>query len=175
MSCEASDTTADLPPMTPMEEKKYGSMGVRMQYFHNYFKKEFDEIYELADGKFYERGMSLPIFLQTANEFRRHLEGHHHIEETYIFPVLAKKMPTFQDDDQHKTSHKKIHDGLDALAALITRFRQEPNTYSPVELRSCLDGFREPLMTHLDEEVHDLRAENMRKYWTLEEMSQIPM
>jgi hypothetical protein len=42
-------------------------------------------------------------------------------------------------------------------------------------MRACLDGFREVLFTHLDEEVNDLRGENMKKYWTLEELEAIPM
>lgn len=30
-------------------------------------------------------------------------------------------------------------------------------------------------MRHLDEEVEDLAGENMKKYWTLEELNEIPM
>lgn len=30
-------------------------------------------------------------------------------------------------------------------------------------------------MRHLDEEVQDLSAENLKKYWTLEELDKIPM
>jgi len=44
--------------------------------------------------------------------------------------------------------------GLDALHALITKVRENPSSYSPADLRACLDSFREPLMTHLDEEVY---------------------
>lgn len=32
---------------------------------------------------------------------------------------------------------------------------------------------REVLMRHLDEEVADLQGENLRKYWTLEEVERI--
>lgn len=79
-------------------------------------------------------------------------------------------MPSFREDDNHRSKHKKIHDGeplttlspmwnanrdigLDAIHALITRFKAEPSSYSPDELRACMDSFREPLLTHLDEEV----------------------
>ena len=34
---------------------------------------------------------------------------------------------------------------------------------------------RDVLMNHLDEEVDDLRGENMKKYWTLEEVDRIMM
>lgn len=35
--------------------------------------------------------------------------------------------------------------------------------------------FRGVLMRHLDEEVKDLGAENMKKYWTLEEVDRMVM
>jgi hypothetical protein len=42
---------------------------------------------------------------------------------------------------------------------------------APTEMRGCLDGFREVLFNHLDQEVNDLKGENLRKYWTsLEEL-----
>ncbi|CAO1620761.1 unnamed protein product [Parajaminaea phylloscopi] len=45
------------------------------------------------------------------------LEGHHHIEETYIFPLLAKKMPSFGKGAQHTAEHEVMHHALEALAA----------------------------------------------------------
>lgn len=42
-------------------------------------------------------------------------------------------------------------------------------------MRACLDGFREVLFTHLDEEVKDLEGENLKKYFSLEELESIPM
>ncbi|KAF8514969.1 hemerythrin/HHE cation-binding motif-containing protein [Gautieria morchelliformis] len=146
-----------------------------MQDFHTYLKYEFDELYALADGSFNSRGMSLSMFLQSATDFRRHLEAHHSIEEKYLFPILARKMPAFSDNEQHRNSHKQIHDGLDALTALIARFHSSLPSYSPTEFRACLDGFRDVLTRHLDEEVHDLQGENLRRYWTLEELSEIPI
>ena len=43
------------------------------------------------------------------------------------------------------------------------------------ELKDIMDGFGKVLWTHLDDEVRTLGAENMRKYWTLEEMNTMPM
>ncbi|GJJ06843.1 hypothetical protein Clacol_001039 [Clathrus columnatus] len=84
-------------------------------------------------------------------------------------------MPSFAENEQHLESHKKIHDGLEELGKIIRKVYDDQSTYSPSELRACMDGFREPLMRHLDEEVNDLRAENMRKYWTKEEVRAIPI
>ncbi|KAH7098897.1 hypothetical protein BKA62DRAFT_744308 [Auriculariales sp. MPI-PUGE-AT-0066] len=135
-----------------------------MERFHTYFRQEFDQMYELADGSFEKHGMSLPMFLN--------LEGHHGIEEAYIFPKLAQRMVEFKQDEKHRESHKGIHDGIDKLGELVLRWRTEPSAYSPTELRGCLDSFRDVLFRHLDEEVNDLKASNMRKYWTLDEMDQ---
>lgn len=175
MAQSSMGDSAELLPLTKEEEKVYGALGERMEGFHNYFKYQFNEIYEMADGSFTKVGMPLVGFLSTIRTFKRHLENHHGIEESYLFPILAKKMPAFAENEQHRESHKKIHDGLDALGDIMKRVYADQTTYSPTELRACLDGFREPLLRHLDEEVNDLRAENMRKYWTIDEVRQIPI
>ncbi|KDQ57496.1 hypothetical protein JAAARDRAFT_193815 [Jaapia argillacea MUCL 33604] len=157
-----------------------------MAHFHAWFKQEFNSVYEvsksvppihLADGSFNARGMSLRQYLRQAKSLSTHLTFHHSLEERHIFPVLAEKMPQFDHaaDGEHIKSHKGIHDGLDELDALILKWTENPSEYSPVEMRECLDGFREVLFRHLDEEVNDLKGENMKKYWTLEEMERIPM
>ncbi|EKM60436.1 uncharacterized protein PHACADRAFT_189570 [Phanerochaete carnosa HHB-10118-sp] len=157
-----------------------------MSRFHEYFKAEsrfprhvgtsrgaVNAIYEMADGSFSKRGMNLRMYLSSAGELRKHLTVHHTIEERHIFPLLAKRMPTFKDDEQHIKSHHGIHEGLDKLGAFIEKWLAEPATYSPEEMKACLDGWREVLFRHLDEEVEDLRGENMKKYWTLEEVDRI--
>ncbi|KAI0930437.1 hypothetical protein AcV5_007150 [Taiwanofungus camphoratus] len=132
-------------------------------------------IYQLADGSFSNTGMSLQTYLRMANQLVRHLTAHHTIEEEYIFPVLAKRMPGFGTGERHLKSHEAIHDGLDKLSALIRRWTMNPSTYSPTEMMACLDSWREVLFKHLDEEVEDLSGKNMKKFWKLEEMDLIPM
>ncbi len=36
---------------------------------------------------------------------------HHTIEERHIFPILAKRMEMFQDNEVHLKSHEAIHHG----------------------------------------------------------------
>lgn len=43
------------------------------------------------------------------------------------------------------------------------------------EMKEIMDGFGMVLWEHLNDEVEQLGAENMRKYWALEEMRDIPM
>ncbi|KAJ7096270.1 hemerythrin HHE cation binding domain-containing protein [Mycena epipterygia] len=166
-----------MPDTTDLEERRWNHLSETMSSFHSYFKQEFNTIYELADGSFTKRGLSLSLYLEMAKRLNSHLTMHHTIEERHIFPVLAKRMPEFstETEDAHIDSHKGIHKGLDELSTLVQKFKKEPSTYSPTEMRTCLDGFREVLFTHLDEEVNDLRGENMKKYWTLEELESIPM
>ena len=82
--------------------------------------------------------------------------------------------------------------GLLNLEKLVEKWTEAPFTYSPTEMRECLDGFREILFHHLDEEVGglvlrfsvlinqhtkvaDLRGENLVKYMTLADLEKIPI
>jgi iron-sulfur cluster repair protein YtfE (RIC family) len=92
---------------------------------------------------------------------------HHTIEERFLFPMLAKRMPAFKGD--HLESHKGIHDGmlfftfhqqfdrtcvgLEKLTTLVSKYTSTPSAYSPTEMRACLDSFKDVLFKHMDEEV----------------------
>ncbi|KAF7964966.1 hypothetical protein HWV62_1300 [Athelia sp. TMB] len=171
------------PALSASEQRKWNKMSEHMDYFHQGFKRNFNSIYEMADGSFNKYGLSLPRFLRQASDMISHLNTHHSIEEAYIFPKLAVKMPAFKGE--HLKSHKGIHKGLDEydllhadilplkLEILIKKYKDDPTSYDPTELRACLDGFREVLFRHLDEEVADLQGENLRKYFTLAEVERI--
>jgi len=146
-----------------------------MHGFHSYLLSELNSIYNLADGKYTQRGMSLSQYLRQALEFRSHLEMHHNIEERYIFPVLAQRMSVFGDNAKHRNAHAIIHEGMNRLSALVGRYQRDPTIYSPVEIRDCLDSFRDVLVSHLAEEEKDLSGENMKQYYTLEEVDRLPM
>lgn len=159
-------------------ERRMNKLSDKMNQFHSYFKSQFNMIYESADGSFQGKGLSLPAFLRLMDDLIHHLTMHHTIEERYLFPTLGKKMPQFSDREtkgEHLESHKQIHEGLDKLSDLIKRWSSEPSTYSPAELKTCLDGFRGVLFRHLDDEVADLRGENLSKYFTEEEVARFPI
>uniref|UniRef100_A0A0W0FH42 Hemerythrin-like domain-containing protein n=1 Tax=Moniliophthora roreri TaxID=221103 RepID=A0A0W0FH42_MONRR len=174
------------------EEKRWNRLSEHMDSFHQWFKEEYNTLYEvrppqqdtvqplywypkLADGSFTNRGLSLSLYLDTARRLNHHLTMHHTIEERHIFPLLATRMKEFSSDSDHLKSHEEIHNGLAKLQDLVIKFKEDPSSYSPGEMRACLDSFREVLFAHLDQEVSDLRGENLRKYWTLEEVDKIPM
>ncbi|KZT42528.1 hypothetical protein SISSUDRAFT_50964 [Sistotremastrum suecicum HHB10207 ss-3] len=156
------------------EDRRWNRLAITMDSFHQGFRHEYDTIFSMADGSFSNKyRLSLAEFLRTATSFRRHLEIHHNIEERYIFPVLAKRMPSFRDNEKHRNSHHSIHDGLDRLSLLIAKYSEDNTKYSPTEFRSCLESFRDVLFAHLDEEVADLSGENLKKYWTIDEVDLI--
>ncbi|KAF9465055.1 hypothetical protein BDZ94DRAFT_433533 [Collybia nuda] len=146
-----------------------------MNSFHEYFKYEFKEIYEAADGSFTKRGLSLAMYLDSVRSFNSHLTMHHTIEERHIFPILAKKIPKFANtaENGHVDSHKAIHDGLEALMKLVTNWRKEPTTYSPREMIATLDKLKPVLFEHLDQEVQDLKGDQLKLHFTLKEIESL--
>ncbi|KAJ9111069.1 hypothetical protein QFC19_001267 [Naganishia cerealis] len=190
--------------LTERELREWNHMAEGMEYYHNHFRHSFDSIYQvsrvyvlhslerdtdmkyllqMADGKFHSRGLSLQQYLKQASSLYSHLEMHHQIEEKHIFPILARKMPQFKagarESGAHLKSHKQIHNGslgMDKYAALLTKYAADPTSYSPTELRENMDSWREVLFHHLEEEVHDLSGDSMRKAgWTLNEVKGMPM
>lgn len=126
-------------------------------------------------------GMTLRQFLDEGLSFISYLTTHHNIEETYIFPVLAKKMPEFQSGGKNKKAaellqqHKEIHKGMDVTEEYLRRCRNGEADLEMGVLKAKLDSWGAVLWKHLDQEVQTLGAENVRKYWTIEEIRRIPM
>ena len=119
--------------------------------------------------------MSIRSFLSTGEQFAHHLTIHHTIEEQHIFPILARKMPAFKKELQLLTQHKQIHNGLDKFEDYLHKCRSGEKELRLDELKGVMDTFGKVLWDHLDAEVKELRAENMRKYWSVEEMRRLPM
>lgn len=87
-----------------------------------------------------------------------------------MFPVLARKMPEFRKNVHLLKQHKEIHKGMDNLEAYLEACRSGEKELRLQEMKAVLDTFGEVLWAHLDDEVRTLGAENMRKYWTVNEV-----
>jgi hemerythrin-like domain-containing protein len=120
-------------------------------------------------------GYSIRQFLSLGLQFCSQLEMHHGIEERHIFPVLARRMPAFQKELELLTHHKMIHAGLEKLQAYLEECQAGERELRLQELKVHMDTFGDVLWTHLDAEVKELGAENMRKFWSLDEMRRMPM
>ncbi|KAI4238996.1 MAG: hypothetical protein LQ349_000677 [Xanthoria aureola] len=119
--------------------------------------------------------MSMKQFVNGGLQFCEHLHLHHTIEELHIFPVLARKMPAFRKELELLTQHKQIHAGLDQFQAYLEACASGERELRMTELKALMDRFGTVLWTHLDDEVEQLGAENMRKYWTPAEMRSMPI
>lgn len=84
-------------------------------------------------------------------------------------------MPAFKKELQLLTQHKEIHKGLDKLEAYMDECKAGMKDLRMDELKEIMDSFGEVLWAHLSDEVEQLSAENMRKYWSLEEVRRLPM
>jgi hemerythrin-like domain-containing protein len=150
-------------------------MAEHMDYFHNHFRHTWNTVYRACEANKRPAGMSIRQFLATLEQFCGQLTMHHTIEEQHIFPVLAKKMPAFREELELLTQHKGIHAGLDKLEEYVADCRKGEKELQMKEVKAILDGFGKVLWTHLDDEVKQLGAENMRRFWTEAEMKRMPM
>ncbi|KAI5806824.1 hypothetical protein DFH27DRAFT_590594 [Peziza echinospora] len=168
---EAS-SPAVLPKLSAAEFRQYNSMAEHMEHFHNHFRLTWNEIYDTAAGTptTNRKPLSARQLIETGLRFLAQLTLHHSVEETYIFPRLAERMPAFQDNDELKTHHKRIHEGMEALEAYLKACKSGERDLRMGEIKGLMDSWREVLWTHLDREVQELGAENMRRYWKVEEM-----
>jgi len=175
LPAEAAQTESELPKLSAAEYRIYNRMSEHMDYFHNHFRQTWNELYKACETSKRAPGVSLRQFISQGLQFCSHLSMHHGIEEQHIFPVLAKKMPEFRQELELLTQHKQIHAGMDQLEEYLHKCRSGETELRLDEMKTMMDSFREVLWTHLDQEVKTLGAENMRKYWTVEEMRRMPM
>ena len=67
----------------------------------------------------------LSFFLDMALHFCNHLKDHHGFEETYYFPILARKIPCFAKEIEMPSQHQQIHGGLLKLKGFLEEKQRE--------------------------------------------------
>ncbi|KAF2020045.1 hypothetical protein BU24DRAFT_459660 [Aaosphaeria arxii CBS 175.79] len=164
-----------LPKLSPADFRAYNHMAEHMDYFHNHFRATWTTLMTACETNKRPKNLSMRQFIGMGLQLCQHLTMHHTIEEKHIFPVLAKKMPAFRKELELLTQHKQIHKGLDRLEEYLLKCQSGESELRLGELKEIMEGFGEVLWQHLDDEVAQLGAENMRKYWSLEEMRRMPM
>lgn len=177
---DGQQETPPLPPLSPAEFRQYNTMADHMDMFHNHFRSTWNLLWGACEAGKRPAGMSLRAFINQGLQFVHHLEMHHGIEEAHIFPVLARRMPEFKAGKGNGAAellrqHRQIHKGMDGLEAYLKDVQAGREEFDLNRLRERMESWGEVLWTHLDQEVKTLGAENMRKYWTVEEMRRMPM
>ncbi|OTB11867.1 hypothetical protein K445DRAFT_321578 [Daldinia sp. EC12] len=175
-----------LPPLKGAEFRAYNRLAERMDVFHAHFRTAWNALWAAAcagngsKSKSSSRGGR--SIINDGLAFVAQLEVHHNIEETYIFPILARRMPEFQNDGKGGKKaaellrqHREIHEGMEGMRKYLRSCRDGEQDLDMATLKSQMENWGTVLWTHLDQEVATLGAENMRKYWTVEEVRRIPM
>lgn len=84
-------------------------------------------------------------------------------------------MPAFRKELELLTQHKQIHKGMDKMAAYLDDCKAGKRDLRMEELKQIMESFGTVLWEHLSDEVQQLSPDNMRKYWSLEEVRKLPM
>ncbi|KAI1654602.1 hypothetical protein F4813DRAFT_370506 [Daldinia decipiens] len=175
-----------LPPLKGAEFRAYNRLAEHMDLFHAHFRTAWNTLWTAAcagnGSKNKSSSRSGRSIISEGLAFVAQLEVHHNIEETYIFPILARRMPEFRNDGKGGKNaaellrqHREIHDGMEGMRKYLRSCRDGEQDLDMGTLKAQMEKWGTILWTHLDQEVATLGAENMRKYWTAEEIRRIPM
>ncbi|KAJ3022409.1 hypothetical protein HKX48_006226 [Thoreauomyces humboldtii] len=162
-----------------------------MLMYHAGFRRSIATIQSLLPGtQSVDARPSLLTILSTASSLAQHLDVHHSIEERYIFPLLAKRMPAEFGMD-HLKEHHVMYDHLKRFAAYagtvqknLVKARKtaveggdwDKNTYDEARLTVLVKQLGDALLFHLDHEEHSLHADQLRKAgFSAEELDAIHM
>ena len=107
-----------------------------------------------------------------ASSWVKTVEWHHHTEETCIFPLVSKLADTPYFFLGSKSQHDEFTPGLDKLLAYSQVTLPEAYRWDGQGgMKEIIDGFSEPLMRHLNEEIDILLtlktvdSEELTKCW----------
>ncbi|KAK4617791.1 hypothetical protein CLAFUW4_12039 [Fulvia fulva] len=135
----------ELPKLSAKEFRVYNHMAEHMDMFHENFRRTWNTMYKACTTNKRPSGMSIRQFLSLGDQFCHHLTIHHTIEEQHIFPVLARKMTCFQENQAMLTDHKGIHEGVNQLEGYIADVKSGEKELDLRELKRVMDGFGETL------------------------------
>ncbi|KAF2458912.1 hypothetical protein BDY21DRAFT_282800 [Lineolata rhizophorae] len=165
----------ELPKLSAHDFRIYNRMSEHMDMFHNNFRLSWNTLYSACANGRRPAGMTMRQFIFSGLRFCQGLTFHHDIEEQHIFPLLGKRMPAFKKDGDPLKQHKQIHAGLDKLEAYLEECQSGAEDLRMDRMKEIMDSFGAVLWAHLDDEVRELGAENMRKYWSKDEIMRMPM
>lgn len=167
-----ADTSSEtpLPKLSAEDFRVYNRLAVMMDAYHNHFRHTWSMLYKAATTGTRPAGLSMRQYLSYGLQLCRALTTHHTIEEEYVFPELAQRMPIFGDQDQLITQHQEIHVGLEKMEEYLRACLYGEKELRMEEMKDIMDSFGDVLWTHLDLEVKQLQADSMRRYWTKEEI-----
>lgn len=166
----ATSSEPELPKLSAADFRVMNRLADLMNAYHNHFRYTWNMLYKACTSGTRPPGMSIRGFISQGLHLCHSLTMHHTIEEQHVFPELAERMPAFGPHDHLISQHEQIHEGLEKMEQYLDSCRSGERELRLAELKTIMDGFGEVLWTHLDDEVRMLGAENMRRYWTKDEI-----
>ncbi|KAK8081441.1 hypothetical protein PG996_000222 [Apiospora saccharicola] len=157
---EAEEVATKLPPLSAAEFRVYNRMAEHMDMFHAHFRQSWNLLWNAATAGKRPAGMSMRSFI---------LEG------LQFLQYLTFKTGKGNGAAELLKQHRDIHKGMEMLEEYLTACRSGESDLDMRVLKTKLETWADVLWTHLDQEVKTLGAENMRKYWTQDEMKRLPM
>jgi hypothetical protein len=137
----------------------YGSIQWSMIILHDCFKRCFDSMKKhLASPP--TTDAELKNLIGYCWAWADIINHHNDTEELLFFPWASKKIDFSKEQKQHEVIHAKI----DEITAYLNAGLADPKTFDVAAFSAMLDDIKEPLYTHLDEEVEDLAAEKMKVF-----------
>ncbi|KAF8240911.1 hypothetical protein L208DRAFT_1420317 [Tricholoma matsutake] len=101
----------------------------------------------------------LKNFLGYCGAWATAIEHHHDAEEAIVFPFLNTKMDFSGETEQHRV----IHYSLEDLHTMIKEAQTDLSKFDVEKMKMQMIALKEPLYTHLDEEVEHIPANKMKE------------
>lgn len=131
--------------------------------FHNHFRMEHAQIVKGIPQSQSNPKSSLLRLMQQALQLCGHLEMHHTIEEAHIFPLLAKKIPSFALDSNHIKEHSLMHAQLESLQEYSSKVLRDLQSSSGRKAES--EGAGQVIKAETEEEDREDGKGGKRKPW----------
>lgn len=177
----------------PRSSDPFNRLYEGMLPFHENFRRSYAYIQQVLPVSQSLSKRDLETFLARSDQLVHHLEMHHHIEvsqnldtaskfasqivltcslffgtqETYIFPLLAKRMPAFAHGDSHRKEHETMHHQLELFQQYVKKVAQALN--SSQGKRAISEGAGQP-RKNADDEGSSGRKEWPREVYDADKM-----
>jgi hypothetical protein len=144
-----------------------------MRLYHDNFHKDWKKLYADCSTNKHPSSLSLRESLNLGLQFCSNLVKHHEAEENNLFLYLGSRMPAFKE--VFPSQHKKLYKSFKKLDNYLKKCKdgEDGEELNLEKVKEIMDGFGKELWSHMDEEVAVLGADNMRKFWRVEEIRRI--
>ncbi|KZW03313.1 hypothetical protein EXIGLDRAFT_246110 [Exidia glandulosa HHB12029] len=136
----------------------YDKLKFLMVRVHDAFKLGYHNILQHLDTPPLD---DLPNFIGYSTAWAQNIVDHHDTEEALLFPFLSKHLNMDGEIEQHKVMHAALDD---FIAFLHDPRNVQPDTFDADAMRTKLVALKDPLFTHLDEEVSHIGRENVQVF-----------